>query len=45
LLEPTGVVLDRSGKLLNHRNGLVEIATAEFSGKHAVYRITALPPP
>jgi len=45
LLEPAGVVLDRSGKLLNHRNGLVEIATAEFSGKYAVYRITALPQP
>ena len=41
LLEPPGVALVRSGKPLGHRNGTVEIATAEFSGKRAVYRIEA----
>jgi len=41
LLEPSGVSLVRSGKPLGHRNGTVEIATAEFSGKRAVYRIEA----
>ena len=41
LLEPAGVSLVRSGKPLGHRHGTVEIATAEFSGKRAVYRIEA----
>jgi hypothetical protein len=41
LLEPAGVPLVRSGKSLGHRNGTVEIATAEFAGKRAVYRIEA----
>jgi rhamnogalacturonyl hydrolase YesR len=45
LLEPAGVILSRSGKPVSHRNGLVETATAEFAGKHAVYRITAFPQP
>ncbi|MCU0785712.1 MAG: hypothetical protein MUF81_17050, partial [Verrucomicrobia bacterium] len=43
LFEPAGVSLVRSGKPLDHRNGKVEIATAEFSGKRAVYRIEAAP--
>lgn len=43
LLEPPGVPLVRSGKPLGHRNGTVEAATAEFSGKRAVYRIEAAP--
>jgi rhamnogalacturonyl hydrolase YesR len=43
LLEPAGVILSRSGKPVPHRNGLAEAATAEFAGKRAVYRITALP--
>jgi hypothetical protein len=43
LLEPAGIALTRSGKPLGHRNGTVEIATAEFSGKRAVYRIEAAP--
>jgi hypothetical protein len=41
LLEPAGVALVRSGKPLGHRNGTVEVATAEFSGKRTVYRIEA----
>lgn len=45
VLEPAGVVLSRSGKPLSHRNGTIETAVAEFSGKRAVYRITALPQP
>ncbi len=43
LLEPTGTLLQRAGKQVSHRNGMMEPATAEFSGKQAVYRITALP--
>ena len=43
LLKPAGVILSRSGKPLNHRNGVVEVATAEFAGKRAEYRIAALP--
>jgi hypothetical protein len=43
LLEPAGVSLVRSGKPLGHRNGTVEIATAEFAGKRAAYRIEAAP--
>jgi hypothetical protein len=43
LLEPDGVSLVRSGKQLGHRNGTVEIASAEFPGKRAVYRIEAAP--
>jgi rhamnogalacturonyl hydrolase YesR len=42
LLEPAGAVLKRSGKPLAQRNGMIEVATAEFAGKRAVYRITAL---
>jgi hypothetical protein len=43
LLEPSATVLQRSGKRVSHRNGMVEPTTAEFSGHRAVYRITALP--
>ena len=43
LLEPRDASLVRSGKPIGHRNGTVEIATAEFSGKRAVYRIEAAP--
>jgi hypothetical protein len=43
LLEPAGVTLSRAGNRIPHRNGHVEAATAEFAGKRAVYRITALP--
>ncbi len=39
MIEPAGVTLTRAGKSLGHRNGIVEIATAEFAGRRAVYRI------
>ncbi len=39
LLEPEGAVLRRSGETLNHRNGLIEPATAEIAGHRVVYRI------
>ena len=38
---PEGVTLQRSGKQLNHRNGRVEAAFAETTGRRLVYRITA----
>jgi hypothetical protein len=41
LLAPSGISLKRSGKPMPHRNGMVEVASAEFSGHRVVYRITA----
>ncbi len=41
VMEPKGVTLQRSGKQLKHRNGMVEAAFAEAMGKRLVYRITA----
>jgi hypothetical protein len=42
-LEPADVALVRSGLPLGHRKGTVEIASADFPGKRAVYRIGAAP--
>jgi len=41
VMGPRGVTLQRSGKQLKHRNGMVEAAFAETTGKRLVYRITA----
>lgn len=41
VLEPKGARLKRSGKELDHRNGLVEAAFAEVKGNRVVYRISA----
>ena len=40
IIEPNAVKLKRSGKELKHRNGIVEAAVAESSGKRMVYRIS-----
>jgi len=40
ILEPRNAILQRTGKTLVHRNGLVEAAFAEFNGRRAVYRIS-----
>ena len=39
ILEPKGAMLQRSGKQLKHRNGMVEEAYVEISGRRIVYRI------
>ena len=39
--EPAELKLQRSGKRLPHRNGMVEATTAETTEKRMIYRITA----
>ena len=39
--EPAGVELQRTGRQLKHRNGMVEAAVGEIPGKRMVYQITA----
>ncbi|NQV32882.1 MAG: glycoside hydrolase family 88 protein [Phycisphaeraceae bacterium] len=41
-LQPSGVELVRSGKKLNHRNGIVELLYWDVDGTRAHYRITAI---
>lgn len=41
IIEPKAVELQRSGKELKHRNGMIEAAVGEITGKRMVYRITA----
>ncbi len=41
ILEPAGATLQRTGKQLKHRNGLVEAVYAESTGKRMRYRISA----
>ena len=40
VLEPKGLKLQRSGKQLKHRNGMVEAVYAETSGRRMIYRIS-----
>ncbi len=41
VIEPKGVTLQRTGKQLSHRNGMVDTAFADATGRRLVYRITA----
>jgi hypothetical protein len=40
VLEPQGLMLQRSGEQLTHQNGMMEAAFAEAKGKRVVYRIS-----
>ena len=41
IIEPVDMKLNRSGVQLNHRNGVVEAANAEFSGTKISYQLQA----
>jgi hypothetical protein len=41
VVEPEGVMLQRSGQPVKHPNGMMETAIAEAPGRRMVYRITA----
>jgi hypothetical protein len=41
VIEPAGMKLDRTGIQLNHRNGVVEAAFAEFSENRVTYQLQA----
>jgi hypothetical protein len=44
VIEPAGARLERTGKELAHRNGMIEPVFAGVAGNRAVYRIEGLPP-
>jgi hypothetical protein len=41
VIEPAGMKLDRTGIQLNHLNGVVEAAFAEFSENRVTYQLQA----